>query len=88
MPGMATVTEIDALRSAKFGALDRMFLELMLRHHQGGQAMLTAAQQEATVAAVRNLAARIAFHQQEETRVIGSLLAQAKGAVCTAGKGD
>jgi uncharacterized protein (DUF305 family) len=75
MPGMASAAQLDGLRTATGTALDRMFLDLMLRHHQGGQVMLTDAQQNAEVPAVRNLAARITFHQQEETRTISALLA-------------
>lgn len=75
MPGMASVQQLDALRAAEGDALDRMFLDLMLRHHQGGQSMLTDAQENAEVPAIRTLAGRIAFHQQEETRTIRALLA-------------
>lgn len=76
MPGMATVAELNALRSAKGAALDRMFLELMARHHAGGLAMLDDAAANAAVPAVRGLAARISFHQKEETQTINALLAQ------------
>ncbi len=74
MPGMATTDELNALRTVKGTALDRMFLELMLRHHVGGMHMLTDAGEHAAVPAVRSLAARIAFHQQEETQTINALL--------------
>lgn len=76
MPGMATTAELNALREAKGTALDRMFLELMLRHHAGGLAMLDDAAAHAAVPAVRSLAARISFHQKEETQTINALLAQ------------
>jgi uncharacterized protein (DUF305 family) len=75
MPGMATAAELNALREAKGKAMDAMFLRLMLRHHEGGQAMLSDAAQHAGIEAVRALAARIAFHQTEESRTISGLLA-------------
>lgn len=75
MPGMATTAELNALREAKGKAMDAMFLTLMLRHHEGGQAMLADATENAGVEAVRALAARIAFHQTEESRTIAGLLA-------------
>jgi uncharacterized protein (DUF305 family) len=75
MPGMATTEELNALRTAKGAAMDAMFLRLMLRHHEGGQAMLADARAHAAVEAVRALAARIAFHQGEETRTVAALLA-------------
>ncbi|MGH3622950.1 MAG: DUF305 domain-containing protein, partial [Sciscionella sp.] len=36
MPGMATQAELAQLRSLSGGRLDVRFLQLMLRHHQGG----------------------------------------------------
>lgn len=74
MPGMATIDDLNALRTAKDAELDRKFLELMRRHHEGGLAMLVDAGSNATVSAVRGLANRIAFHQQEESRTIQTLL--------------
>lgn len=78
MPGMATTDEMNALRKATGAAMDTMFLRLMLRHHEGGQAMLADAAAHANVEAVRALASRIAFHQQEESRTISTLLAAKK----------
>jgi uncharacterized protein (DUF305 family) len=75
MPGMATAAQLDALRESKGEAMDAMFLRLMLRHHEGGQRMLNDAAQHAGVEAVRDLAARIAFDQSEESRTIAALLA-------------
>jgi uncharacterized protein (DUF305 family) len=75
MPGMASTAEINALRKATGAAMDAMFLRLMLRHHEGGQAMLADAAAHANLEAVRALASRIAFHQQEESRTISTLLA-------------
>jgi uncharacterized protein (DUF305 family) len=40
MPGMATNEQMDALAAAKGEEFDRMFLEMMIRHHQGALTML------------------------------------------------
>ena len=38
--GMATPAEMDALRAASGTAFDRLYLELMIDHHQGALTML------------------------------------------------
>lgn len=43
MPGMATPGQIDALRAANGPDFDRLFLDLMIAHHEGA---LTMAEQE------------------------------------------
>ena len=40
MPGMLGAEELAALAAARGGAFDRMFLELMIRHHQGAITMV------------------------------------------------
>ncbi len=40
MPGMATSEELAALRAASGPELDVLFLQLMLRHHEGGLPMM------------------------------------------------
>jgi uncharacterized protein (DUF305 family) len=79
MPGMATQDELDALRRATGTQLDVMFLQLMLRHHDGGMPMLEDAAGHAVLPAVRNLANQMAYHQAEETATLLQLLA-ARGA--------
>ncbi|WP_155126531.1 DUF305 domain-containing protein [[Actinomadura] parvosata] len=37
--GMATEAELNALRAARGGAFDRLFLQLMIRHHEGAVKM-------------------------------------------------
>lgn len=75
MPGMATLDELDALRRATGAGLDVLFLQLMLRHHDGGMPMLADAAERAAVPAVRNLARKMAFDQTEETATVRQLLA-------------
>src|SRR5918992_1911569 len=40
MPGMATEAELKHLRAARSMAFDRLFLELMIRHHEGALTMV------------------------------------------------
>jgi uncharacterized protein (DUF305 family) len=41
MPGMATADQLDELEAADGAAFDRLFLELMIAHHQGAVTMVT-----------------------------------------------
>lgn len=74
MPGMASDAELAALRDAPAGDVDRMFLELMIRHHQGGVEMATAAASTATVPYVRALATSIEGSQTAEVESMTDLL--------------
>lgn len=76
MPGMASAEEMSALGRATGPELDVMFLQLMLRHHQGGLPMMEYAEQYADVPAVRNLAATMVATQQGESTLITSMLAE------------
>lgn len=40
MPGMLTQAELDRLKDASGTAFDRLFLELMIRHHEGALVMV------------------------------------------------
>jgi uncharacterized protein (DUF305 family) len=74
MPGMATSADLDALRAADGPALDVLFLQLMLRHHEGGAEMLSHAAQYAAVPQVRNLAAQMLSSQASEAEYLRQLL--------------
>jgi len=76
MPGMATEEELAQLRTLKGKAFDVDFLQLMLRHHQGGLEMATYAADHATVPAVRALAKSIATSQSGESTLMKSMLAE------------
>ena len=56
MPGMATDAELAKMRTLTGRALDIDFLQLMLRHHQGGSAMAQYARDHASIPAVKTLA--------------------------------
>jgi uncharacterized protein (DUF305 family) len=40
MPGMLTAEEMSRLADARGGAFDRLFLELMITHHEGALTMV------------------------------------------------
>ncbi|WP_225732257.1 MULTISPECIES: DUF305 domain-containing protein [unclassified Nocardia] len=74
MPGMASDNELAALRKATGAQLDTMFLQLMLRHHQGGQPMMHYAAQYAATTEIRTLADSMAQAQQSEAELIATML--------------
>jgi len=79
MPGMATPQELERLSKASGAEFDVLFLQLMLRHHQGGTTMLRYAADHAEVGVVRNLAAQMLNAQSKEIDYITAQLA-ARGA--------
>lgn len=79
MPGMASAEELTALRAATGADLDVRFLQLMLRHHQGGAEMLQYGAENAAVPQVRNLAAQMLGSQASEIEYLRQLLAARGG---------
>jgi uncharacterized protein (DUF305 family) len=79
MPGMATDEELAALRAATGSQRDVLFLQLMLRHHEGGAGMLAYAAERAAVPQVRNLAAQMQRSQSAEGDYLRQLLAERGG---------
>ncbi|MFC9998032.1 DUF305 domain-containing protein [Nocardia sp. NPDC127526] len=76
MPGMATDQELTALRQATGAAQDVLFLQLMLRHHQGGMPMIEYAAQRADTDAIRTLAASMVQTQSGESQLMTRMLAE------------
>ena len=77
MPGMASTADLARLRATPPGtALDVEFLQLMLRHHQGGVSMLEYGRDHADTAEVRNLAGQMLFSQNSEADLMRGLLAE------------
>jgi uncharacterized protein (DUF305 family) len=74
MPGMATEEELAELRGLSGTAFDVRFLQLMIRHHQGGREMAEYTAGHATVPAVANLARSIAETQTAETTTMTGML--------------
>jgi uncharacterized protein (DUF305 family) len=79
MPGMATDAEIDKLYALRGSASDIYFLQLMIRHHQGGTAMMTYAADHAASPVVQNFASKMLEAQTSEVGVMTGMLA-ARGA--------
>ncbi len=74
MLGMASVEELDDLRAADAVDFDVLFLQLMIRHHQGGRQMAGYAADHAEVAAVATLARSIANSQAAEIETLTDML--------------
>ncbi|SDP43861.1 Uncharacterized conserved protein, DUF305 family [Nakamurella panacisegetis] len=79
MPGMATDAEIAKLQSLKGKASDIYFLQLMVRHHEGGAAMMTYAANHALSPVVQNFASKMLEAQTSEVGVMTGMLS-ARGA--------
>ena len=79
MPGMATQSEINKLLSLTGKPLDIYFLQLMIRHHQGGIPMAQYAAAHAGRAYVRDLARKMVQNQSNEIVTMEQLLRQLGG---------
>lgn len=76
MPGMASAEDLARLRQTSEAEFDVLFLQLLVRHHQGGAAMLQDAAARAELPQVRNLAARMLEAQSAETEAMITMLAE------------
>ncbi|MBW0114117.1 DUF305 domain-containing protein [Pseudonocardia abyssalis] len=76
MPGMASTEDLARLRASTGPAADVLFLQLMLRHHEGGAGMLSYAAERAGRQQVRNLAAQMLTAQTAESQSIRQMLAE------------
>ena len=79
MPGMASSDDLRRLRTSTGPAGDVLWLQLMLRHHEGGASMLAYAADRAQLPQVRNLAAQMLSAQAAESDYLRQLLAQRGG---------
>ena len=79
MPGMATEAQMDQLQTLTGPALDMLFLQLMIHHHQGGLEMEQYAVQHATQSYVRDLASSMLSAQSSEIIAMEQLLRQLGG---------
>lgn len=76
MPGMATNEELGKLRSLSGKEFDVYFLQLMLRHHQGGAPMAEYAAQHAEQHVVKTLAENMLKSQSHENDLMKQWLAE------------
>ena len=79
MPGMATRAQMARLQSASGRALDVLFLQLMIRHHQGGVAMAQYAARHAHEPYVVLLAQKMVNLQTAEITQMEQMLRQRGG---------
>jgi uncharacterized protein (DUF305 family) len=75
MPGMATPAQLAELRAATGDDAVRLFLQLMIPHHEGGLEMAEAVLARTDVPQVVTLASGIERAQRAEIRVMQDLLA-------------
>jgi uncharacterized protein (DUF305 family) len=74
MPGMATPAQLAELEAATGVEAERIFLRLMIAHHEGGVAMADAAVADARTPEVRTLASAIAAAQSSEIELLQQML--------------
>ncbi|MFL6075154.1 MAG: DUF305 domain-containing protein [Mycobacteriales bacterium] len=79
MPGMATTDQVNQLKTLPPAQMDVLFLQLMIRHHQGGLPMLDYAAQHGSLQTVRTFARRDAAAQTLEITNMTKMLT-ARGA--------
>ncbi|MFE5408604.1 DUF305 domain-containing protein [Microbacterium sp. NPDC056569] len=76
MKGMATAEQLAALDAADGAAADRMFLELMIAHHEGALEMAESAVREGSNAFVRTSGKHVLVEQEREIAAMTALLAE------------
>ncbi|GAA2458722.1 DUF305 domain-containing protein [Actinomadura vinacea] len=74
MPGMATPEQMGRLRAARGADFDRLFLTLMITHHQGALTMTKDALDKGTNVIVQELARDVQSSQQAEIDRLRTLL--------------
>jgi uncharacterized protein (DUF305 family) len=74
MPGMATQSEIDELNTLPPDQMDIRFLQLMIRHHQGGVMMAQAALEKAKDDHVLGFAQQVINTQDAEIDTMTQML--------------
>jgi uncharacterized protein (DUF305 family) len=80
MPGLATPAQMSKLETLHGSALDKLFLQLMIHHNQGGLQMATDAAAHAGNGYVRDLAQSMVTAQSGEIVQMERLLRQMGGA--------
>ena len=77
MKGMASAEQLAALDAAEGDTADRMFLDLMIAHHEGALEMAESAVREGANAYVRSSGKHVLVEQQREIAAMTALLAEA-----------
>lgn len=76
MPGMATPAQLAQLRDASGPEAERLFLRLMITHHEAGVDMAEAILRRSSHPAVTDLAGSMAAAQRSEIQLMQDLLAE------------
>lgn len=76
MPGMATQAQVDEVKTLPVPQAEILFLQLMIRHHQGGVNMAEAILQKSDQAQTHQLANTIVSGQQAEITAMNGMLKQ------------
>lgn len=74
MPGMATEAQLDELRAARGEDAERLYLQLMITHHEAGVDMAAAGAELAETDQVRTLSTKIQSGQQAEITLMQTML--------------
>ncbi|MEE4594286.1 DUF305 domain-containing protein [Streptomyces sp. DSM 41524] len=74
MPGMATNSQLDALRKAKGKAAEVLYLKLMTAHHKGGVEMAKGAVELVKDSTEKHLAQTMVQGQQSEIQLMADML--------------
>jgi uncharacterized protein (DUF305 family) len=74
MPGMLSADQMTALRNSKGAAFDTLWLEGMIRHHEGAIAMADAVLADGVDPATKALAAAVKKAQQPEIEQMNGML--------------
>jgi uncharacterized protein (DUF305 family) len=78
MPGMMGEKEMADLSATSGADFDRMFLDMMIKHHQGAVEMARTEQQQGQYPAAKELAARIESTQNVEIEQMRTLLSNSR----------
>jgi uncharacterized protein (DUF305 family) len=79
MPGMATPEQVAQLEAATGVDAERIFLTLMIAHHQGALEMSNAVLQRTNAPVVRAFANAVLTSQQSEIDLMQEMLAKRGG---------
>lgn len=76
MPGMMSSEDMDKLEAAKGAQFDKLFLDMMIEHHEGAVEMAKTEQADGKYATAKQLAATIEKAQTAEIATMRQLLGQ------------
>lgn len=76
MPGMMTDKDMAGMKAATGAGFDKLFLQMMIRHHQGAIEMAKTEQQQGKDTAAKTLAANIEADQTAEITQMQALLSK------------